>query len=36
MEESGVPVFITVIAAAVIIIGVIVAMAAITWIFLLS
>jgi hypothetical protein len=31
MEESGVPVFITVIAAAVMVIGVIVGMAAVTW-----
>ena len=36
MEESGIPVFITVIAAAVMVIGVIVAMAAITWLILLS
>ena len=36
MEESGVPVFITVIAAAVMVIGVIVGMAAITWLFLVS
>ena len=36
MEESGVPVFITVIAAAVMVIGVIVGMAAITWLFLMS
>jgi hypothetical protein len=36
MEESGVPVFVTVIAAAVMVIGVIVGMAAITWMFLLS
>jgi len=36
MEESGIPVFITVIAAAVMVIGVMVAMAAITWMFLLS
>jgi len=36
MEESGIPVFITVIAAAVMVIGVIVGMAAVTWIFLLS
>ena len=35
MEESGIPVFITVIAAAVMVIGVMVAMAAITWVFLL-
>jgi hypothetical protein len=34
MEESGIPVFITVIAAAVMVIGVIVGMAAITWVFL--
>jgi hypothetical protein len=36
MEESGVPVFITVLAAAVLLVGVIVGMAAVTWIFLLS
>ena len=36
MEESGIPVFVTVIAAAVMVIGVIVGMAAVTWIFLLS
>jgi hypothetical protein len=36
MEESGIPVFITVIVAAVMVIGVMVAMAAITWVFLLS
>ena len=36
MEESGVPVFVTVIAAAVMVIGVMVGMAAITWMFLLS
>jgi hypothetical protein len=36
MEESGVPVFITVIAAAVMVIGVMVGMAAVTWAFLLS
>lgn len=35
MEESGIPAFIAVIAAAVMVIGVMVAMAAITWIFLL-
>jgi len=35
MEESGIPTFIAVIAAAVMVIGVIVAMAAITWVFLL-
>jgi hypothetical protein len=36
MEESGIPVFITVIAAAVMVIGVIVGMAAISWVFLMS
>lgn len=36
MEESGIPVFIMVIAAAVMVIGVIVGMAAVTWMFLLS
>lgn len=36
MEESGLPVFIAVIAAAVMVIGVMVAMAAITWVFLLG
>ena len=36
MEENGVPVFIAVIASAVIIIGIIVAMAAVTWAFLLA
>jgi hypothetical protein len=36
MEESGIPVFITVIAAAVMVIGVIVGMAAVTWLFLMS
>ena len=34
MEESGIPVFITVIAMAVMIVGVIVGMAAVTWLFL--
>ncbi len=34
MEESGIPAFIAVIAAAVMVIGVIVGMAAITWMFL--
>ncbi len=34
MEESGIPVFITVIAAAVMVIAVIVGMAAISWVFL--
>jgi len=36
MEESGIPVFIIVIAAAAMVIGVMVAMAVITWIFLLT
>jgi hypothetical protein len=36
MEESGLPTFITVVAAAVMVIGVIVAMAAITWLILLK
>jgi len=35
MEENGIPAFIAVIAAAVMVIGVMVAMAAITWVFLL-
>ena len=35
MEESGIPTFIAVIAAAVMVIGVMVAMAAITWAFML-
>ena len=35
MEESGVPTFITVIAAAAMVIGVMVAMAAITWLIML-
>ena len=34
MEESGIPVFITVIAMAVVVVGVIVGMAAVTWLFL--
>jgi len=36
MEESGIPVFITVIAAAVMVIGVMVGMAAVTWLILLN
>jgi hypothetical protein len=36
MEESGIPAFIAIIAAAVMVIGVIVGMAAVTWIFILS
>jgi hypothetical protein len=35
MEESGIPTFIMVIAAAVIVIGVMVAMAAVTWMIML-
>jgi len=34
MEESGIPAFIAIIAAAVMVIGVIVGMAAVTWVFL--
>ena len=36
MEDSGIPAFIAVIASAVVIIGVMVAMAAVTWVFLLA
>ena len=36
MEDSGLPTFIAVIAAAVLVIGVVVAMAAINWVFLLA
>ena len=36
MEESGIPVFITIVAVVVIFIGVIVSISAITWIFMLS
>jgi hypothetical protein len=36
MEESGIPTFIAVIASAIVVIGVMVAMAAVTWVFLLS
>jgi hypothetical protein len=36
MEESGIPAFIAVIAAAVMVIGVVVGMAAVTWLILLS
>lgn len=36
MEESGIPVFITVIVAAVMVIAVVVGMAAVSWVFLLS
>lgn len=35
MEESGIPAFVAVIAAAVMVIGVVVGMAAVTWIFLM-
>lgn len=36
MQEDGVPTFVAVIASAVLVIGVMVAMAAITWMFLLT
>jgi hypothetical protein len=36
MEESGIPAFIAIIAAAVMVIGVMVGMAAVTWLFLLN
>ena len=36
MEESGIPVFIIIVATAVIFLGVLVSMAAITWVFMLS
>jgi hypothetical protein len=36
MEESGIPTFVMVIAAAVMVIGVIVGMAAVTWLLLLQ
>jgi hypothetical protein len=36
MEESGIPIFIIIVATAVIFIGVLVSVAAITWIFLMS
>ena len=35
MEESGIPAFIAVIASAAVIIGVMVGMAAVTWVFML-
>ncbi len=35
MQENGIPVFIIVIASAILVIGVMVAMAVVTWIFLL-
>ena len=34
MDESGIPAFVAIIAAAVMVIGVIVGMAAVTWVFL--
>ena len=36
MQEDGIPVFIAVLASAILIIGVMVAMAAVTWVFLLT
>lgn len=36
MEESGIPTFIAVLVAAVMVIGVMVGMAAVTWVFLLA
>jgi len=36
MEDSGLPTFVAVIAAAVLVIGVMVSMAAVTWVFLLA
>jgi len=36
MEESGIPAFIAIIAAAVMVIGVVVGMAAVTWMILLQ
>jgi hypothetical protein len=36
MEESGIPTFVAVIAAAVMVIGVVVAMAAVTWMFMFA
>ena len=36
MEDGGLPAFIAVIVAAILVIGVMVAMAAITWVFLLT
>ena len=35
MQENGIPIFIVVIASAILIVGVMVAMAAVTWVFLL-
>ena len=36
MEDNGLPAFIAVIVAAILVIGVMVAMAAVTWVFLLT
>ena len=36
MEESGLPTFIAVIASAIVVVGVMVAMAVVTWVFLLA
>ncbi len=36
MSEEGIPIFIVVIASAILVIGVMVAMAAVTWVFLLT
>ncbi len=36
MEETGIPAFIVIIAAAVMVIGVMVGMAAVTWMFILN
>ncbi len=36
MQEDGLPIFIVIIASAILIIGVMVAMAAVTWVFLLT
>lgn len=36
MEDSGIPTFMAVIASAIVVIGVMVAMAAVTWVFLLA
>jgi hypothetical protein len=36
MEDSGIPTFIAVIASAIVVVGVMVAMAAVTWVFLLT
>ncbi len=36
MQENGIPIFIAVIASAIMVIGVMVAMAVVTWVFLLA